>query len=143
MKIRTKYYCEYCNKDFETEASCQAHEEAHAVELNIVGKNYTNVNPETEVPEFVFESNEPYFNKVFSDTNKLGNYFAAFTRNGGIEYEDEDEKELLDLMVQVYRMISTLEFMDDPEVFIPADKSKGLKDVKEFIELLLAKSEKQ
>ena len=40
MKIRTKYYCEYCNKDFETEASCQAHEEAHAVELNIVGKNY-------------------------------------------------------------------------------------------------------
>ena len=57
---------------------------------NIVGNNYTNINPETEAPEFVFKSNEPYFNKVFSDTNKLGNYFAAFTRNGGIEFEDEE-----------------------------------------------------
>lgn len=43
MKIRTKYYCEYCGKDFETEASCQAHEESHAVELNIVGKVYDTV----------------------------------------------------------------------------------------------------
>jgi hypothetical protein len=40
MKIRTKYYCEYCSKEFETEASCQAHEEAHALELEIVNKNY-------------------------------------------------------------------------------------------------------
>jgi hypothetical protein len=40
MKIRTKYYCEYCGKEFETEASCQAHEEAHALELEIVNKNY-------------------------------------------------------------------------------------------------------
>jgi hypothetical protein len=40
MKIRTKYYCEYCDKEFETEASCQAHEETHALELNIVNKNY-------------------------------------------------------------------------------------------------------
>jgi hypothetical protein len=40
MKIRTKYYCEYCGKEFEIEASCQAHEEAHALELEIVNKNY-------------------------------------------------------------------------------------------------------
>jgi hypothetical protein len=40
MKIRTKYQCEYCGKEFETEASCQAHEEAHALELEIVNKNY-------------------------------------------------------------------------------------------------------
>ena len=40
MKIRTKYYCEYCGKEFETEASCQAHEEAHALELEIIKKEY-------------------------------------------------------------------------------------------------------
>jgi hypothetical protein len=40
MKIRTKYYCEYCDKEFETEASCQAHEETHALELEIVNKGY-------------------------------------------------------------------------------------------------------
>lgn len=40
MKIRTKYYCEYCSKEFETEASCQAHEEAHALDLEIVKKEY-------------------------------------------------------------------------------------------------------
>ena len=28
---------------------------------------------------------------------------------------------------------------DDPEVFVPADNNKGLKDIKAFIELLLAK----
>ena len=43
MKIRTKYYCEYCSKEFETEVSCQAHEEKHAVLLNIVGKVYDKV----------------------------------------------------------------------------------------------------
>ena len=43
MKIRTKYYCEYCSKEFETEMSCQAHEEKHAVELSIVGKEYDKV----------------------------------------------------------------------------------------------------
>ena len=42
-------------------------------------------------------------------------------------------------MSVVYRLISTLHFMDDPEVFVPADNNKGLKDIKAFIELLLAK----
>ena len=55
------------------------------------------------------------------------------------EFEESDEKRLLNLMTVVYRLISTLEFMDDPEIFIPADNSKGLKDIKDFIELLLAK----
>jgi hypothetical protein len=50
MKIRTKYYCEYCGKEFETEASCQAHEETHALELNIVGKNYIEVR---EFPDII------------------------------------------------------------------------------------------
>lgn len=56
------------------------------------------------------------------------------------DFDADDEKELLDLMAVVYRLISTLEFMDDPEIFIPADKNKGLKDIKDFIALLLAKT---
>ena len=55
------------------------------------------------------------------------------------DFDDTDEKELLELMAVVYRMVSTLKFMDDPEIFIPADKNKGLKDIKSFIEVLLAK----
>lgn len=55
------------------------------------------------------------------------------------EFNDEDEKELVDLMLAVYKMVPTLEFMDDPEIFVPADNSKGLKDIKDFIELLLAR----
>jgi hypothetical protein len=50
MKIRTKYYCEYCGKEFETEASCQAHEERHALELNIIDKNYIEVR---EFPDII------------------------------------------------------------------------------------------
>jgi hypothetical protein len=56
------------------------------------------------------------------------------------EFEEADEQELLVLMATVYRLISTLEFMDDPEIFIPADKNKSLNDIKNFIALLLAKT---
>ena len=56
------------------------------------------------------------------------------------DFDADDEKELLELMAVVYRLISTLEFMDDPEIFIAADKNKGLKDIKDFIALLLAKT---
>ena len=59
------------------------------------------------------------------------------------EFEEKDEKELLELILTVYKMVSSLEFMDDPEIFIPADESKGLKDIKAFIELLLAKGEEK
>ena len=44
-------------------------------------------------------------------------------------------------MKAVYELVSNLSFMDDPEIFIASDQSKGLKDIKEFIELLLAKTE--
>ena len=57
------------------------------------------------------------------------------------EFNDEDEKELLALMRAVYNMVATLDFIDDEEVFLPADNTKTLKDIKGFIELLLAKSD--
>ena len=56
------------------------------------------------------------------------------------EFNDEDEKQLISLIKKIYEMISSLSFVDDPEVFIRADNNKGLKDIKEFIKLLLAKN---
>lgn len=56
------------------------------------------------------------------------------------EFNDDDEKELLELMKTVYGSISTLEFINDPEIFRPADNNLGIKDIKNFIALLLAKS---
>ena len=54
------------------------------------------------------------------------------------EFNDKDEAELLDLMKAMYSKVVTLSFMDDPEIFIPADSTLGIKDIKKFIELLLA-----
>ena len=54
------------------------------------------------------------------------------------EFNDEDEKALKELIKAVYREISTLEFMNDSDIFIPADSSYSLKDIKMFIKLLLA-----
>ena len=56
------------------------------------------------------------------------------------EFNADDETELLKLMHAVYNMVTSLEFMSDAEVFRPADNALGLKDIKEFIELLLAKN---
>ena len=55
------------------------------------------------------------------------------------EFNDEDEKELIALMRAIYNMVESLEFMNDPEIFIAADNSKGLKDIKEFVGKMLDK----
>ena len=55
------------------------------------------------------------------------------------EFNDAEEKELLELITAAYSQIASLKFMDDAEIFLPADDKKGLKDIKEFIALLLAK----
>lgn len=55
-------------------------------------------------------------------------------------FDENDEKELLLLIKSVYNLVSTLDFMNDSDVFIPADNSATIKDIKEFITLLLAKN---
>ncbi|MBO7132041.1 ATP-dependent helicase [Candidatus Saccharibacteria bacterium] len=55
------------------------------------------------------------------------------------EFNSDDELEIKALIAAVYNEIITLDFMDNPKIFIPADQNLGLKDIKEFIELLLAK----
>ena len=56
------------------------------------------------------------------------------------EFDFDAEKELLELMQAVFAEISSLRFMDDPEIFIPASKDYKIKDIKDFIALLLAKN---
>lgn len=55
------------------------------------------------------------------------------------EFDSESERELIDLLQTVYGLVSSLDFLDDPEVFIEADSNRGIKDIKAFIALLLAK----
>ena len=57
------------------------------------------------------------------------------------EYNQDEELKLKNVMCAVYKLASSLKFMDDPEIFVEADNNKKLKDIKEFIELLLAKTE--
>ena len=59
------------------------------------------------------------------------------------EFNDEDEKELISLMQAVYDQIYNLKFIYDPELMFPADSTKGIKDIKAFISLLLAKFDKK
>ena len=56
------------------------------------------------------------------------------------EYTPEDEKEFMNLLKAVYRQISTLKFIDDPEIFIKPKREYGMKDIKEFLKLMLAKN---
>ena len=56
------------------------------------------------------------------------------------EYNEEDEAEIRALIKTVYELVVTLKFMDDEDVFVPANDTLGIKDIKKFIELLLAKS---
>ena len=56
------------------------------------------------------------------------------------EFNADDEKELLALIAAAYRQIESLEFIDDPELFVSPDNTLGIKDIKKFIALVLAKN---
>lgn len=56
--------------------------------------------------------------------------------------KEYDEAKLVEMIKAVYAQATTLGFLDDEELKVEADKEKGLKDVKDFIELLLAKTAK-
>ena len=55
-------------------------------------------------------------------------------------YNAEGRENLLQIMKAIYFQIEDLKFLSDPEIMIPANKNFGLKEIKAFIELLLAKS---
>ena len=68
--------------------------------------------------------------------------------NDGLVYDKEyifnedDEAELHALMQAVYKQVMSLDFIDDPELFVEPNTELGIKDIMSFIELLLAKSAK-
>lgn len=57
------------------------------------------------------------------------------------EYNEQDETELLSLIKAIHHEVSTLDFIGDPSIFVPANSNLGIKDIKKFIELLLAKNQ--
>ena len=57
------------------------------------------------------------------------------------EYDAKDEAEFLRLLKAVYELVISLRFVDDAEIFVAADERFSFNDIKNFIELLLAKSE--
>ena len=48
------------------------------------------------------------------------------------EFTPESEAELLDLVYAVYHAITSLDFIDDPELFLPADKSHTMRHLRAF-----------
>lgn len=53
------------------------------------------------------------------------------------EYNDADEVELKSIMQAVYHELTTLDFVDNDELFIEADKTRNMKKVKEFVVKLI------
>ena len=53
------------------------------------------------------------------------------------EYDDASAKELRMLAKVIYRQITSLEFIENPEINIPGDKRNTLKDIRVFVEKLL------
>ncbi len=55
------------------------------------------------------------------------------------DFNDEDERELIELIGAVYGQITSLAFLDDPEMMIEPNKNASMKDINKFVELLLSK----
>mgnify|MGYP003299603744 CR=1 FL=1 len=88
-------------------------------------------------------NNSPTYKKY--KVEKAHILFVVPDRDGEVydkvyEYNEQDEAEIKKLIKAVYGLAVSLEFMDDPDVFVSANNTLGLKNIKDFIELLLAKT---
>ena len=54
------------------------------------------------------------------------------------DFDDKNSAMLIELMKKVYSLVTTLGFMDNPDVFVAPNNSLGVKNIIAFIELLLA-----
>lgn len=54
------------------------------------------------------------------------------------EYNDADDLELKNLIRAVYAQIKSLDFVKNPELFLPADKNNTMKQIRAFADLLLS-----
>ena len=55
-------------------------------------------------------------------------------------YNDQDFADFMDILKAVYKQATTLRFLDDDTLYLAADKSRNMRSVREYIELLLARS---
>lgn len=55
-------------------------------------------------------------------------------------YNADDEAEFKKLLTAVYKQITELSYLDDKELFVAPDKGRCMKDIRNFIELLLART---
>lgn len=56
------------------------------------------------------------------------------------EFTDAEEKSLIELIKAVYNQVKTLDFLDDPELFIEPNENATAKDIKAFIDLVKSKN---
>lgn len=56
----------------------------------------------------------------------------GYVHDRAFEFTPETESELLDLIYAVYHVITSLDFIDDPELFLPADKSHTMRHLRAF-----------
>lgn len=54
------------------------------------------------------------------------------------EYNDADDAELKSLIKAIYTQIKSLDFVKNPELFIPADKNNTMKQIRPFVDLLIS-----
>ncbi len=54
-----------------------------------------------------------------------------------LEYDEKSESELKRLINAVYHQITSLDFIKNPEINLPADKNHTIKDIRTFVEKLL------
>ena len=52
-------------------------------------------------------------------------------------FNDKDEAELLKLMQAVYNQVSTLDFIENPDLFVTPNQKLGIKEIKEFVGRLI------
>ncbi|MBR2830917.1 ATP-dependent helicase [Candidatus Saccharibacteria bacterium] len=97
-----------------------------------------------------------FYKMLLNNSREYGKYkierahilFVTPDRDGEVydkvyEYDEKDEAEFRKLLKSVYSLVEDLSFMDDAEVFIEADDGRKLADIKDFIALVLAKSEEK
>ena len=87
-------------------------------------------------------NNSPVYKKYKIERAHI--LFVTPDRDGEVydkvyEFNEKDEEELISLIKKVYAEISSLDFIGDSDLFLLPDVSLGIKDIKKFIELLLAK----
>ena len=59
------------------------------------------------------------------------------------EFNQDDEEYFLKIMKVVYNMVHNLDFLDREDIFVAPDNGLGIKDIKNFIALLLADKSKK